>query len=185
MTIRPLLYGWIFYLALAWLTSIGIFYSDIAIHNDLHRFLPVIERAEAYFVENNELPFLKKTAWIYEKDLALFVMMLLWGGICSRYFLKVNFVGVLEFARYKENALGIIMVLACVFAILSNIFGPGYEDSTRGLFSNKLYLFSTIFGAFNYTVTLPLLFPLIAFGISGFFSPIDKSGHKCINLNNK
>lgn len=174
MTIKPLLYGWVVYLALAWLTSIGIFYSDIAIHNDLHRYLPIIERAEDFFVENKELSFLKKAAWIYEKDLILFMMMLLWGGVCFRYFLRMNFLGLLEVTRYKENAFGLLIVLACMYAILSNIFGSDYQGATRGLFSNKLYLFSTIFGAFNYTVTLPLLFPLIAFGVSGFLKPINK-----------
>lgn len=172
MAAKALIYGWASYWVIAWLTSLGIFYSDIALTSDLHPWLPVIARAQDYFVAQGQLDFLKKTAWIYEKDFLLLTIMLVWGALFCRFALRLSAVGFLKMANYRKNYLGLFLLLGAVYVITTAILGPDLEQSTRGLFSNKLYRFSVLFGAFHNTLLLPTLLPLIAIGLSGFLEPI-------------
>lgn len=174
MAEKALVYGWASYLVIAWLTSLGIFYSDIALSSDLHQWLPVIACAKDYFIAHGQLDFLKKTAWIYEKDLVLLAIMLVWLALVCRFSLRVSAVGFLRMANYKENYLGLFLLLGAGFLITTVIVGPDLEQSTRRVFSNKLYHFSIMFGAFHSTLLLPTLVPLIAVGLSGFLEPIAK-----------
>ncbi|NWA11635.1 hypothetical protein [Pseudomonas gingeri] len=172
MAVKALVYGWGTYLVVSWLTSLGIFYSDIALSSDLHRWLPVIARAEDYFIAQGQLDFLKKTAWIYEKDLVLLALMLIWGGLFCRFSLRMSFLGFFRVDNYKKSYLGLLMVLGAAYVISAAILGPDIEQSTRGVFSNKLYRFSVLFGAFHHTLLLPTLLPLVAVSISGFLEPL-------------
>lgn len=172
MAARTLIYGWASYLVIAWLTSLGIFYSDIALSSDLHRWLPVIARAQDYFVAQGQLDFLKKAAWIYEKDLLLLTIMLVWGALFCRFSLRVSAIGFLRIANYRKNYFGLLLLLGAGYGIATAILGPDLEQSSRGIFSNKLYRFSVLFGAFHNTLLLPTLPPLIAIGLSGFLEPM-------------
>lgn len=172
MTVKALIYGWVSYLAVAWLSSLGIFYSDIALNGDLHRWLPVIARAQDYFIAQGQLDFLKRTAWIYEKDLVLLAIMLVWGALFCHFSLRVSAIGFLRMTNYRKNYLGLLLLLGALYGISTAILGPDLEQSTRGIFSNKLYRFSVVFGAFHNTLLLPTLLPLIAIALSGFLEPI-------------
>lgn len=111
MTVKALIYGWVSYLAVAWLSSLGIFYSDIALNSDLHRWLPVIARAQDYFIAQGQLDFLKRTAWIYEKDLVLLAIMLVWGALFCRFSLRLSAIGFLRVTNYRKNYLGLLLLL--------------------------------------------------------------------------
>ncbi|AMB86714.1 hypothetical protein AWM79_15945 [Pseudomonas agarici] len=174
MAVKALVYGWGTYLVVSWLSSLGIFYSDIILGSDLHRWLPVIARAEGYFIAQGQLDYLKKTAWIYEKDLLLLALMLAWGALFCRFSLRVSFLGFFRIANYKESYLELIMLLGVVYVIAAAILGPDLEQPTRGIFSNKLYRSSILFGAFHHTLLLPTLLPLLAVSIPGFLDPIDE-----------
>lgn len=173
MAVKALLYGWVSYLLVAWLTSLGIFYSDVALSSDLHRWLPAIANAQDYFVAQGQLDFLKKTAWIYEKDLVLLAVMLIWGALVCRFSLRMSATGFFRMANYRRNYLGLLLLLGAVYWITTAILGPDFEQSTRGIFSNKLYRFSVLFGAFHNTLILPTLLPPMAVGMSGFLEPIE------------
>ncbi len=84
----------------SWLTSLGIFYSDIALDSEPHRWLPVIARAEDYFVDHGRLDFLRKTAWFHEKYLALQAFMLVWLGLVCWFSSQVRFLGFFNMANY-------------------------------------------------------------------------------------
>jgi len=178
MALKALIYGWGTYVAVSWLTSFGIFYSNIALSSELHNWLPVIANAQDYFAAHGQLDFLKKTAWIYEKDLALLVCMLMWGAWVCRFSLRLSFAGFFRWANYKANYLSLFFLLLTLYAVVTAVLGPDVNQSTRGLFSNKLYRFSIIFGAFHHTLLLPTLLPLAAFGVSGFLEPIKVSKPK-------
>ncbi|WP_442112127.1 hypothetical protein [Pseudomonas sp. NUPR-001] len=179
MAVKALVYGWASYLVIAWVTSLGIFYSDIALSSDLHQWLPVIARAQDYFVAHGQLDFLKKTAWIYEKDLVLLAIMLVWLTLVCRFSLRVSAIGFLRMANYRKNYLGLLLLFGAGIVITAAILGPDMERSTLGIFSNKLYRFSVLFGAFHNTLLLPTLVPLIAFGLSGFLEPIKERTSEC------
>ncbi|QXI26080.1 hypothetical protein [Pseudomonas vanderleydeniana] len=166
MAIKALLYGWATCLIVSWLTSLGIFYSDIALGSDLHRWLPVIARAEGYFVAHDQLDFLKKTAWIYEKDLALQAFMLVWLALFSWFSLKVRLHEFFKLGHYRHNYLALLLLLVCIFMVATVVLGPDIEPSTRGRWSNRLYEFSVIFGAFHSTLVLFPLMPMVAMGFA-------------------
>lgn len=168
MAIKALLYGWVTCLVVSWLTSLGIFYSDIALGSELHRWLPVIARAEDYFVAHDQLDFLKKTAWIYEKDLALQAFMLVWLLLVCWFSLKVRFLGFFRLANYRHNSLALILFAVGIFMVADVVLGPDLEQSTRGLFGNRLYRFSVVLGAFHSTLVLFPLLPMMALGVGGF-----------------
>lgn len=172
MAIKALVYGWITYLVLSWLTSIGIFYSDIALNDEVHRWLPVIARAEDFFVAQGQMDFLKKAALIYEKDLMLLIFMLFFWALVCRFSLRLSFVGFLKVANYKKSYFGLVVLLMCIYGVVSSIVGPDLDQSVRSIFKNKLYSFNVVFGAFHYTLFFPTILPLVAVGVSGFLEPV-------------
>ncbi|KPA90345.1 hypothetical protein ACMGT0_20250 [Pseudomonas sp. RHF3.3-3] len=172
MGLKALLYGWITYWVISWLTSLGIFYSDIALDSDLHRWLPVIARAESYFVANGQLDFLKKAAWIYEKDFMLLTCMMVWVCLFCRFSLKGSFLTFFRVSSYRQSWISFAGLLVCAGLISTVIFGPDVGQSTRGIYENQLYRLSVFFGAMHSTLVLPPLVSAIAFSLGSFLDPI-------------
>lgn len=172
IAVRSLMVGWGVYVLLSWLSSLAIFYSDIALSSDLHRVLPIIARAEDYFVAHGQLDFLKKTAWIYEKDLALLAVMLVWLALTCRFGMRMSFVGFFRWSNYKGNYLGLASLAVFAWLFTNTFIGPDEIQSLRGVRVNKLYAFRVFGGAFHFTLLLPTLVPIATAAVVGFLEPI-------------
>ncbi|MEE1925313.1 hypothetical protein V0R50_26390 [Pseudomonas sp. 148P] len=169
---RALLVGWLISIPFSWLTSLALFYSDLPLSSDLHRWLPIIARAEAYFIAHDQLDFLKRAAWIYEKDLALFAIMLLWLALTCRFVLKESFIGFLRWRNYRRHYPYLLFLLAVAAVVTMMVVGPAPGDTGFRLF-NRLYSFSVYSGACHTSQLLPFLPSLVAIGIAPFLEPVE------------
>ncbi|XVN13924.1 hypothetical protein QZH47_21645 [Pseudomonas corrugata] len=69
------------------------------------------------------MDFLKRTAWIYEKELMLLAIMLVWGPFC-RFSPRLSAIGFLRVTNYRKNYLGLLLLLWTLYGISMAILGP-------------------------------------------------------------
>ncbi|MFT0868408.1 hypothetical protein [Pseudomonas sp. CAM1A] len=168
MNVKKYLCIWVGYVLFSWSSSVAIVWSGIAEQGELLRTLPVIAKAEVFFNEQGRMDFLKTTAWIYEKDFLLLLGML--GWLCfvySRHF-GMRFSAFFSVRHYRQNYPALLILLVCLWHVLSELWGPTVGAVPQGLFGNRLYGMSIPFGMLYQTMLLPAVFVLIALSLQGF-----------------